>query len=178
MHQHYNSFTLILHYYNISILQHYNSTTIVQQYSTSALQHYTRLLCSSEQAVLRLQHAGAMLHLPDFSMDSVCAVTKYAMTGEVVVASTMVEELVTLGKLLELPGMVQEVGGSRKSWSHYKSPRCSRHLSLRRGSRMLCWGVTHRLVKPHSHPYPCHPPHHHDCHSPMTNHDLCWSQPV
>ena len=75
-------------------------------------------MCCNEQAVLRLQHTGAMLFLPDFSMDSVCAVTRYAMTGEVVVGSTRVEELVTLGKILELPGMVQEVGGGRESCSH------------------------------------------------------------
>ena len=44
--------------------------------------------------MLRLHHAGAVLLLPDFSMDSVMAMARYAMTGEV-------EQLVTLGKILE-----------------------------------------------------------------------------
>ena len=108
--------THLLSYYISTTLKHFNTT--IQQFNNTVLQHYTRLLCCNEQAVLRLQHTGAMLFLPDFSMDSVCAVTRYAMTGEVVVGSTRVEELVTLGKILELPGMVQEVCGGRESCSH------------------------------------------------------------
>ena len=93
--------------------------------------------------MLRLHHAGAVLLLPDFSMDSVMAMARYAMTGEV-------EQLVTLGKILELPGMVQEVGGGRESWRHNETPRCSCHPCQRRGRRRrgFCWGETTRLVEP------------------------------
>ena len=100
--------------------------------------------------MLRLHHAGAVLLLPDFSMDCVVAMARYAMTGEVVVASTEVEQLVTLGKILELPGMVQEVGGGRESWRHNETPRRSCHPCQRRGRRRrgFCWGDTPRLVEP------------------------------
>ena len=110
--------------YSPTLLLPLNSNVFnnVQQCS-AALQHYTRLLRCSAQAVLRLHHAGAVLLLPDFSMDSVMAMARYAMTGEV-------EQLVTLGKILELPGMVQEVGGGRESWRHNESPRRSRHPTV------------------------------------------------
>ena len=105
--------------------------------------------------MLRLLGSGAVLYLPDFSIDSLRAVVRFAMVGEVVVEHAEVEEVINLGKTLKLD-MIKEVGGGRESWRHYESPRCSCHLSRRWGRRRrrrLCLRMTYRLFKPHSHPY-------------------------